>query len=151
VLLAHTLAAGSMLHVPHDTFVSYIATHPAEYNTVVVPWVEWGPGNSHLNGAPNMLLDRYSRQTTWHVCSHRAPNDPKPWGEKTLRIKDDHPQRVARILSKQDLHLPGPVNVKAREGSDHFNITTGQPSHSSTQHATTCGNPICYYGHTIPG
>jgi hypothetical protein len=82
VLLAHTLGAGSMPHVPHDTFLSYIATHLAEYNTVVVPWVEWGPGNSHLIGAPNMLLDRYSRQTACGMYALTVPPMIRSPGER---------------------------------------------------------------------
>ncbi|KAI0250500.1 hypothetical protein BJV78DRAFT_563719 [Lactifluus subvellereus] len=46
----------SMLHVPHDTFLSYIATHSAEPDTVAVPWIEWGPGNSHLFDVSNAPL-----------------------------------------------------------------------------------------------
>ncbi|KAI0250492.1 hypothetical protein BJV78DRAFT_1155130 [Lactifluus subvellereus] len=123
----------SMLHVPHDTFLSYIAAHPAEPDTVVVPWVEWGPGNSHLLDASNALPDTYSGEVTCGMYAlTELPMIRSPGERKTLRVKDYHPQRVARILSEQDLRLPGTVNTNTREGPDHFDIETGQRSRSST-------------------
>ena len=123
----------SLLHVPHDTFLSYIATHPAESDIVVVPWVEWGPGNSDLFDAPHALLGGCGREITCGMYTlTRPPIIRSPGGRKTLCIKDYHPQRVARILSKQDLRVPGSVNAKTREGSDLFYIATGQKSYSSS-------------------
>ncbi|KAI0250491.1 hypothetical protein BJV78DRAFT_563325 [Lactifluus subvellereus] len=107
-VLAMDSTAWSILHVPHDTFLSYIATHPAEPDTVVVPWVEWGPGNSHphLLDTSDAHPDTYSGEITSGMYALTEPPMIRNPGErKTLRIRDYHPQRVARILSEQDLRL----------------------------------------------
>ncbi|KAI0247885.1 hypothetical protein BJV78DRAFT_1241490 [Lactifluus subvellereus] len=121
-----------LIYIPHDTLLSYVATSPTDTDTVIVPWVEWGPGNTHTISVP-MSADRYFSSRV--VCGMRTITGARVISgrdNEALRIMGFHPRRIARILATQDLHLPGTLNTITREGYGPFDTTGEQRSHIPT-------------------
>ena len=124
-----------ILYIPHDTFLSYVATHPSDTDTVIVPWPAWGPGNTHLIIIPHASLNTYFYFGIcgMHVLA-KTPVIQTTGDREILRIMDYHPGRIARNLATQDLHLPGTAGniIIMQERPSAFDITAEQESKISS-------------------
>ncbi|KAH9026282.1 hypothetical protein EDB83DRAFT_1929011 [Lactarius deliciosus] len=98
-----------VLFVPHDVLLGYIASHPSDADTVMVPWEAWGPGNTHILSLPEPSSDRFLGSKL--VCGMHAVTEPPMivvGDQKMLRIIDYHPRRVSRNpVTQKGLGLSG--------------------------------------------
>ncbi|KAF8268329.1 hypothetical protein EI94DRAFT_1727952 [Lactarius quietus] len=96
-----------VLYVPHDAILGYIRSHPSEADTVVVPWVAWGPGNAQILTLPDPSPDRFLGSKI--ACGMHAVTEPPmiigQGDQMMLRIIDYHPKRIAHNPVTQDAHL----------------------------------------------
>ena len=126
------------LYVTHATFLSYIAIHPSDADTVSVPWEVWGPRNTHIVNSPlaTGLFDQMAISGMHTLIKSVAFRE-----HKKLHIMDYHPRRVARILAMHDTTLLAEGTVTG-EGSSHSDVTvvqqpnTGTLSHTDIRYAS---------------
>ena len=104
------------LFVPHNVFLSHIATHSQIPNPltpskstdppdgasastpIVVPWDAWGPGHTRLTTLPYVCQ---LNTGLYKACGMHALGTPHVLRDRgVLRITDYHPHRVARARAR---------------------------------------------------
>ncbi|KAI0056407.1 hypothetical protein BV25DRAFT_1903251 [Artomyces pyxidatus] len=88
------------IDIPLQTFRSYIKSHPAHGDSVVVPWDKWGPSGSRAvwlgprsKASDGLVINGMRRLTL------KSKGDT---GRSTVAVVlDYHPRRVARALARQ--------------------------------------------------
>ncbi|KAI0250452.1 hypothetical protein BJV78DRAFT_560975 [Lactifluus subvellereus] len=118
------------LYIPHNTFLSYVATRSSDTDTVTVPWSAWGPGNTHLIIVPDAFLNPYLI-CGMHILT-KTPVIRTTGSGEILRIMDYHPGRIAHNLATRDPHLLGTAGNIMKESPSASGITAGQESKVSS-------------------
>jgi hypothetical protein len=166
-LTRHTLV------VPHDVFLSYIATHSQsqslnpsprtsfsdsndattapQIEVVVVPWDTWSPGNTML------MMARHGFQHgtgMYDVCGMHVLSKPEVIPDRAvLRIADYHPQRVAHKRATAAQRDDRRREDDGYDGDSHATGGEGRrgeqwPDHGDVPHAES--QEIPYVEKNIP-
>ena len=132
------------LYVTHATFLSYIAIHPSDADTVSVPWEVWGPRNTHIVNSPlaTGLFDQMAISGMHTLIKSVAFRE-----HKKLHIMDYHPKTGRSHPGHARYHPACRGNSNWRR-VESFRCDRG----ATTQywHTVTHRYPIRFKGHTIP-
>ncbi|KAI0253023.1 hypothetical protein BJV78DRAFT_1198556 [Lactifluus subvellereus] len=121
------------LYMTHDTLLSYIATHPSDADTVLVPWEVWGPRNTHIVNPPDASGASHHMIT----CGMHALIESVVFRDhEKLHIMDYSPGRIARILATHDAHLACTGGTITGEGSRRSDVTVMQRHNTGTSSDT---------------
>jgi hypothetical protein len=118
------------LYVMQAALLSYIATHPSDADTVLVPWGAWGPGNTRIVNPPDLFGNAWFHHTI--TCGMHALLESTAFrDQKTLRVMDYHSGRIARILAPYYSHFACTEGTVTEE-PHHPDVTVVQQPNAGT-------------------